>query len=280
MTIYEQIQRALDLMESWEGSGGKKRDAAKEAGMSLRSFSHWFWAVSGMTYREYAVRRKLSRSLEVLAQNRKTILEAALEAGYTSHEAYTRAFRAEYHITPREYRRSRPELVSLGKLNLYKELFMGIVIKDLKQMNTVVFSAWGESPEDKAHGLMNQWMSAHKGLQKPARVFGHNIDKDGHMTGGEGYAGYRLYRTLVSGETPDSAPGEIISAGRFAVTGIEGNFQEDPQGKWIQKGWSRMTAMIQEKGYKVKEGGRWFEEELEPVKPGNLRLDLYLELEG
>jgi hypothetical protein len=37
--------------------------------------------------------------------------------------------------------------------------------------------------------------------------------------------------------------------------------------------------MIDEKGYKVKRRGRCFEEELEPSKPGNLRLDLYLEIE-
>ncbi len=70
---------------------------------------------------------------------------------------------------------------------------------------------------------------------------------------------------------------DVIGAGKFIVTGIEGNIGSD--GKWIMEGWGRLNKMIKENNYKVKSSPRWFEEQLEPSKPGNLRLDLYLEID-
>ena len=70
----------------------------------------------------------------------------------------------------------------------------------------------------------------------------------------------------------------MIKPGKFLVSGIEGNFEDDPSGGWITKGWERMAALIKEKGYTVPADCRWFEEELEPATSGNLRLDLYLEI--
>ncbi len=88
--------------------------------------------------------------------------------------------------------------------------------------------------------------------------------------------------TLNEGEAAAEAADRVLTLvpGRFAVTGIEGNFQDDPEGKWIGAGWARMNTMIAQKNLKVKAGARWFEEELEPQTPGNLRLDLYLEVEA
>ena len=45
------------------------------------------------------------------------------------------------------------------------------------------------------------------------------------------------------------------------------------------EGWGRLNKMIKQSNYIIKKSIRWFEEELEPLIPGNLRLDLYLEIE-
>lgn len=99
-------------------------------------------------------------------------------------------------------------------------------------------------------------------------------------------SGYKFYVTLTSpadsaNQTEPAVHGETerISAGIFAVTGIEGSLSEDPQGNFIRQGWERMSRMIREKGYRLAENARWFEEELEPSVPGNLRMDLYVELD-
>ena len=76
----------------------------------------------------------------------------------------------------------------------------------------------------------------------------------------------------------DDTPMAKIEAGRFVVTGIEGSFAEDPTGWWITAGWGRLQEMMKQKGLHVHPSRRWFEEWLEPVNPGQTRLDLYLEI--
>lgn len=282
MTIYEQIQRALDQMEADLASPGGQASAAREAGMSVRSFQHWFWAVTGQSYKEYLVGRRLSEAARTLAATDRTVLEVALESGYRTHESFTRAFRDRFGRPPAAYRKTRPDLPLTVPIRIYKELAMGVIIKELPALRALVFDGFGPGPEDAAHQKLDAWRKAHPASGAPGRVFGHNLTAEGTMAFGPDYAGYRLLLTLPGAAgTPDpdgSVPVADLAPGRFAVTGIEGNFAGDPQGRWISAGWARMNRMIGEKGYRVKEGGRWFEEELEPQTPGNLRLDLYLEL--
>lgn len=63
------------------------------------------------------------------------------------------------------------------------------------------------------------------------------------------------------------------------VTGIEGNFTEDPEGRWIGAGWARLSDMMKARGIEPCGSGCWFEEHLEPVTPGMTWMDLHLEVE-
>ncbi|GAA1778868.1 AraC family transcriptional regulator [Luedemannella helvata] len=53
-----------------------------------------------------ALRRRvlLERAAHRLTSTRRTILEIAVEAGYSSHEAFTRAFTRAYGVSPRQWR--------------------------------------------------------------------------------------------------------------------------------------------------------------------------------
>ena len=65
-----------------------------------------------------ALRRRilLERSAYRLATSRRTILDVAVEAGYGSHEAFTRAFRRAYGTTPQAWR-TRPGPIRLATGN-------------------------------------------------------------------------------------------------------------------------------------------------------------------
>jgi AraC family transcriptional regulator len=54
---------------------------------------------------EYIRRRRLTEAAQALAKGAPDILALALEAGYGSHEAFSRAFRAEFAATPETVRR-------------------------------------------------------------------------------------------------------------------------------------------------------------------------------
>lgn len=74
-------------------------------GYSEFHLSRKFKEISGMQFREYLHHRKLAFALKELRDTETGILEIALKYGFSSHEAFTRAFKEAYGMTPSEYRR-------------------------------------------------------------------------------------------------------------------------------------------------------------------------------
>ena len=56
----------------------------------------------------------------------KKLLEIALDHGFSSHEAFTRAFKAAYGVTPSEYRKSPLPRRSRTKINPFDRYFLGL----------------------------------------------------------------------------------------------------------------------------------------------------------
>ena len=79
---------------------------AREYGYSEFHLSRRFREVTGMQFRDYLRGRRLAFSLKALRDTRKGILEIAMEHGFSSNEAFTRAFREHFGITPSDYRRN------------------------------------------------------------------------------------------------------------------------------------------------------------------------------
>ena len=85
-----------------------------------------FREVSGMPLRDYLRRRRLAFALKEVRDSRKSILEIALEHGFSSHEAFTRAFKGAYGITPSAYRANPKPLVLRTKLQPFDRYFLGL----------------------------------------------------------------------------------------------------------------------------------------------------------
>lgn len=85
---------------------------ADELGYSEFYVSRKFREISGMQFRDYLRYRRLAFALTDLRDTDRGILDIALDHGFSSHEAFTRAFREAYGITPSEYRK-RPVPVVL-----------------------------------------------------------------------------------------------------------------------------------------------------------------------
>lgn len=78
---------------------------AERLGYSVFTVSRRFKEISGMSFRDYLRYRRLAFALKALQDTEEGILDIALRYGFSSHEAFTRAFREAYGLTPREYRR-------------------------------------------------------------------------------------------------------------------------------------------------------------------------------
>lgn len=74
-------------------------------GYSEYYVSRKFKEISSMQFRDYLRYRRLAFALKEIRDTEKGILEIALDYGFSSHEAFTRAFKEAYGLTPSEYRR-------------------------------------------------------------------------------------------------------------------------------------------------------------------------------
>ena len=93
---------------------------AAHAGVSRSHLSRIFPIVTGRQLSTYLRGRRLTEAAKELANGAPDILNVALDAGYGSHEAFTRAFREQFGLTPDELRRRR----SLDTLDLMEPISM------------------------------------------------------------------------------------------------------------------------------------------------------------
>jgi AraC family transcriptional regulator len=77
---------------------------AKACGVSRSHLANAFGTTTGLSVMHYLRVRRLSEAARVLAGGAPDILSVALDAGYASHEAFTRAFRDRFGMTPERVR--------------------------------------------------------------------------------------------------------------------------------------------------------------------------------
>ncbi|UED87578.1 AraC family transcriptional regulator [Streptomyces profundus] len=114
--MLDRLNRALEHVE---GDPGRPVDVAAMARTALTSEHHlrrMFAALAGMPLSEYVRRRRLTLAGAEVLEGRRTLLDIAVGYGYSSAEAFNRAFRAVHGITPGQARRTGATLVSQSRL--------------------------------------------------------------------------------------------------------------------------------------------------------------------
>lgn len=114
------VLHMLWLLESRFRGEVSLDDIAREVDLSRFHVSRLFSMVTGVTFSGYVRGRRLSEAAKVLAEGKTDILNVALDAGYNSHEAFTRAFADQFGITPETVRKAR----SLDQLSLVEAIRM------------------------------------------------------------------------------------------------------------------------------------------------------------
>jgi len=80
-------------------------DVADACGVSRYHLAHAFGGSTGLSVMQYIRGRRLAAAARSLATGAPDILGLALETGYASHEAFSRAFRSQFGTTPEMVRR-------------------------------------------------------------------------------------------------------------------------------------------------------------------------------
>jgi AraC family transcriptional regulator len=114
------IGRALWYIESHLGEPFVLADVARVSGMSRFHLARTFAGLVGQPVLAFARARRLSEAARLLAAGAPDILQVALAVGYGSHEAFTRAFREQFGMTPEDVRAAQ----SLATLAITEPLRM------------------------------------------------------------------------------------------------------------------------------------------------------------
>lgn len=92
---------------------------ARELNYSKFYMGRVFAETTGITIHKYIKECRLKAAANQLAETDRSITEIALDAGYGSHQAFTRAFGKYYQCSPQDYRKNlicQKNHISLKKL--------------------------------------------------------------------------------------------------------------------------------------------------------------------
>jgi AraC family transcriptional regulator len=118
-------QKALWYIESHLAQPLTLDEVAGIGGVSRYHMVRAFAAATGLSVMRYVRARRLSEAARALANGAPDILGVALDAEYGSHEAFTRAFREHFGITPDAVRTH-----GLDTLNLQGAITMDSTLLD------------------------------------------------------------------------------------------------------------------------------------------------------
>lgn len=115
----EQVQVMIDWIEKRLKEPFSLDELAAYMGYSPYYCSFTFHRLTGMSMRRYVLLRRLYLSTYELSLNRK-IIDVAFAYNYSSQEAYSRAFKKIFGLTPKEYQRQRVPVQSTVKLTFHQ----------------------------------------------------------------------------------------------------------------------------------------------------------------
>ena len=150
MNHLAKIQRAVDYIEQHLDDELTFDAIARVAGLSRWHFQVIFNATVGDTLKEYIRKRRLTAAAIAIGMTDERILDVALQAGFESQEAFTRAFKAMFGRTPGDCRKQgiksvmilrKPTITNTYLNHLYKGITMKPVIKKIKAMQVAGLGA-------------------------------------------------------------------------------------------------------------------------------------------
>lgn len=169
-------QRALWFIESHLACQLTLDEIAGVAGISRFHMVRAFAAATGMSVMRYVRARRLSEAARALAAGAPDILTLALDADYGSHEAFTRAFRDHFGVTPETVR----SLAGIDRIKLQEPIQMDSTASDNLQTPRfetskplLVAGLGGRYSSENGAGIPGQWQRFHQCVAD----FPHRIGK-------------------------------------------------------------------------------------------------------
>lgn len=151
-SIIDEIDKSIRMKISEEIS---LKRLSEKMGYSEYHMSRMFHRLSGMPFREYLSKRKLAFALSDVRDTEEGFMEIALNYGFQSQEAFIRAFREAYGVTPGEYRKSPAPVVMRTLIRPFDCYLMETGGKSMKETNSEVRTYFVTIPKHKFLHIKN-----------------------------------------------------------------------------------------------------------------------------
>ena len=102
----QRIDRVIDYLRGNLDRPVKLAELAAVACFSEFHFHRIFTAVSGETLNSFTNRLRLEKAARLLRYSEQSLTDIALDCGFSSSATFSRAFRAGYDTSPRQFRKS------------------------------------------------------------------------------------------------------------------------------------------------------------------------------
>ena len=115
------LERAVEYIQNHLNEKIGLSDVSRETGYSYYHMTRLFSSVLGEPAGRYIHRRRLYSASEKLLYSQRRVTDIALDCGFESPEAFSRAFKAAFGSSPVDYRKSGVDLVVNAKRKLAPE---------------------------------------------------------------------------------------------------------------------------------------------------------------
>lgn len=152
----EMVQLMVDWVEANITESRSLLKMSEQLGYSPYYCSRQFNQLTGMTLRDYVWTRRISRAALELRDTDQRVLDIAVKYGFSSQEAFTRAFSKAFQLTPTAYRKAPRPI----KLAIRQEVFSPYHywIKEREKMSNVHLQPVGIKVEFiPAHKFIGIW---------------------------------------------------------------------------------------------------------------------------
>lgn len=105
MHAWEQIQKTVDYIEDHLSEEITVGALADMAALSTFYYQRLFRRLVKKPVMEYIKLRRMAKATDGLLQGNQRILDVALDLGFSSHQQFSRTFKATFGVTPEDYRK-------------------------------------------------------------------------------------------------------------------------------------------------------------------------------
>lgn len=245
MNMLERMNTTIEYIEEHLLEELHMPTIAKAAGTSESEIQKTFYALTGISIVEYVRRRRLTLAGFELQKREKSVLEIALEYGYTSPDSFTRAFRQMHGTTPSAVKKGGCLLKSYGKITFVLTIkgvnAMNYKILKKEEMRIIGFKKWFSTENDsQLTEIPKMWDSVTEEMKKKITALSNNDGVVG-LCADMYDGGFDYWIGCMSDkECPEDLEEITIPASSWAVFEIIGSMRPLPNA--MQDIWKRIYS--------------------------------------